>query len=102
MLSRRLECNKRWELRFGAEPQRVERICNSVDTEFFSRTPSRPETERFPTVVAATRVFPRERHRTMLRAVALLCVTVVCELLPECAIYRSPMAPTDDGILCTV
>lgn len=64
--------NKRWELRFGAEERRVERIYNSVDTEFFQPHPKPPETERFPTVVAATRVFPLKDIETMLQAAALV------------------------------
>jgi glycosyltransferase involved in cell wall biosynthesis len=64
--------NKRWELRFGAEEHRVERIYNSVDTEFFQPHPKPPETERFPTVVAATRVFPLKDIETMLQAAALV------------------------------
>ncbi len=64
--------NKRWELRFGAEEAKVERIYNSIDTEFFQPHPKPPETERFPTVVAATRVFPLKDIETMLRAAALV------------------------------
>jgi glycosyltransferase involved in cell wall biosynthesis len=64
--------NKRWELRFGAEEARVERIYNSIDTEFFQPHPKPLETERFPTVVAATRVFPLKDIETMLRAAALV------------------------------
>lgn len=64
--------NQRWELRFGAEAEKIERIYNSIDTDFFQPHPKPPETERFPTVVAATRVFPLKDIETMIRAAALV------------------------------
>jgi polysaccharide biosynthesis protein PelF len=64
--------NKRWETRFGADEAKIERIYNSVDTEFFRPHPKPPETERVPTVVAATRVFPLKDLETMIRAAAVV------------------------------
>jgi glycosyltransferase involved in cell wall biosynthesis len=60
--------NRRWELPYGAAPERVETIANGIDPGVFVPQPKPPSTAGTPTVVAAARVFPLKDIETMIRA----------------------------------
>jgi polysaccharide biosynthesis protein PelF len=63
--------NTRWELRWGADAQRVQVIHNGVDTDAFRPRPQRDSGVR-PTAVIAARVFPLKDIETLIRAVHVL------------------------------
>lgn len=60
--------NKRWEVRYGADPARIETIYNGVDPQVFVPRPKPAEWEGVPVVVAAARVFPLKDVETMIRS----------------------------------
>jgi polysaccharide biosynthesis protein PelF len=64
--------NKRWELRYGADPARIRTIYNGIDTDRFTPKPKPPETAARPTVVAAARVVPIKDIETMIQAAAIV------------------------------
>ncbi|MBA2560860.1 MAG: GT4 family glycosyltransferase PelF [Propionibacteriales bacterium] len=63
--------NKRWELRYGAELDRIETIYNGVDPHVFVPKPKPAEWQGVPVVVAAARVFPLKDIETMIRSAAV-------------------------------
>jgi glycosyltransferase involved in cell wall biosynthesis len=63
--------NKRWELRYGAAPGRIETIHNGVDPQVFLPKPKPAELLGVPVVVAAARVFPLKDIETMIRSAAV-------------------------------
>ncbi len=63
--------NRRWELRHGAEPDRIRTIYNGVDPAVFKPRPRPAGDGGRPTVVAAARVFPLKDVETMIRAAAV-------------------------------
>jgi polysaccharide biosynthesis protein PelF len=65
--------NHRWEVRYGAEPARIETIYNGVDPEVFAPRPRPPGP---PTAIAAARVFPLKDIETMIRAAAVVRETI--------------------------
>jgi len=70
--------NKRWEVRYGADPERIETIYNGVDPTVFQPRPKPSEWAGVPVVVAAARVFPLKDIETMIRSAA-----VARESLPD-------------------
>jgi glycosyltransferase involved in cell wall biosynthesis len=64
--------NSRWELEYGANPDKIRVIYNSIDTDFFVPQPKPPQTAHRPTVVASARVFPLKDLETMIRAAAFV------------------------------
>jgi glycosyltransferase involved in cell wall biosynthesis len=64
--------NKRWELRYGADPDKIRTIYNGIDTYRFAPKPKPKETIERPTVVAAARVVPIKDIETMIRAAAVV------------------------------
>jgi len=67
--------NRRWELPYGAAPERIETIVNGVDPDVFVPRPKPPEITR-PTVVAAARVFPLKDIETMIRSALIVRETI--------------------------
>lgn len=65
--------NRRWEVRYGADPARIETIYNGVDPEVFAPRPKPPGP---PTAIAAARVFPLKDIETMIRAAAVVRRTI--------------------------
>ncbi len=63
--------NRRWEIPYGAAPERIETIYNGIDPEVFVPAPKPPHTAKRPTVVAAARVFPLKDIEMMIRAAAV-------------------------------
>lgn len=63
--------NKRWEVRYGADPERIETIYNGVDPQVFLPKPKPAEWQGVPVVVAAARVFPLKDIETMIRSAAV-------------------------------
>ena len=61
--------NHRWELRYGADPERIETIYNGVDPEVFRPRPKPPGP---PTALAAARVYPLKDIETMIRAAGVV------------------------------
>ncbi len=57
--------NHRWEVRYGADPERIETIYNGVDPEVFRPRPKPPGP---PTALAAARVYPLKDIETMIRS----------------------------------
>lgn len=66
------EFNRRWELPYGAPPERIRPIANGVDPGLFSPQPKPAHTARRPVVVAAARVFPLKDVETMIRSAAVV------------------------------
>lgn len=63
--------NRRWEQRYGAEPERTRTIYNGVDPNLFVPRPKPESTAGRPTVVAAARVMPVKDVETMIEAAAV-------------------------------
>lgn len=63
--------NRRWEIRYGADPAKIETIYNGIDPDVFRPKPKPPKTAHRPTVVAAARVMPIKDIETMIRAAAV-------------------------------
>ena len=63
--------NRRWEIRYGADPAKIETIYNGIDPDVFRPKPKPPRTAHRPTVVAAARVMPIKDIETMIRAAAV-------------------------------
>lgn len=73
-----VEYNRRWELPYGAPPERIRPIYNGVDPGLFVPKPKPAETAGGPVAVAAARIFPLKDIETMIRSAA-----VARDLLPE-------------------
>ena len=73
-----VEYNRRWELPYGADPERIRPIYNGVDPGLFIPRPKPLETAKGPVAVAAARIFPLKDIETMIRSAA-----VARDLLPE-------------------
>ena len=63
--------NQRWEVRFGAPPERIRTIYNGIDPDLFVPAPKPPELKDVPVAVAAARVFPLKDIETMIRAASV-------------------------------
>jgi len=63
--------NQRWEIPFGADPERVATIYNGVNPETFVPGPKPEQFQNYPTCVAAARVFPLKDIETMIWATAI-------------------------------
>jgi glycosyltransferase involved in cell wall biosynthesis len=61
--------NHRWEVRYGADPARIETIYNGVDPQVFAPRPKPPGP---PTVLAAARVYPLKDIETMIRSAGVV------------------------------
>ncbi len=59
--------NQRWEMRYGADPSRIQTVYNGIDPQVFMPGPKPPELETVPIAVAAARVFPLKDIETMIR-----------------------------------
>lgn len=70
--------NRRWELPYGAPPERVRTVFNGVDPGMFVPGPKPATTRHRPTAVAAARIFPLKDIEMMIRAAA-----VTRELVPD-------------------
>ncbi len=60
--------NQRWEIRYGADPDRIQTVYNGIDPQVFVPGAKPPELERVPVAVAAARIFPLKDIETMIRA----------------------------------
>ncbi len=60
--------NQRWEIRYGADPARIQTVYNGIDPQVFVPGPKPAEMESIPIAVAAARVFPLKDIETMIRA----------------------------------
>lgn len=60
--------NRRWELPYGADAERVETIPNGIDPALFTPSAKPPSTAGRPVAVAAARVFPLKDIETMIRS----------------------------------
>ncbi len=69
--------NRRWELPYGADPERIEPIYNGIDPGLFVPKPKPPSTAGGPVAIAAARIFPLKDIETMIRGAA-----VARELVP--------------------
>ncbi len=63
--------NRRWEVPYGAQPEKIRTIYNGIDPEVFVPRPKPQKTAGRPTVVAAARIFPLKDIETMIRAAAV-------------------------------
>jgi glycosyltransferase involved in cell wall biosynthesis len=59
--------NKKWEMKFEANEEKIEVIYNGIDPKRFKPLPKPPQTRYRPTVVAAARVYPLKDIATMIR-----------------------------------
>src|SRR5207248_6296710 len=66
-----VEFNRRWELPYGADAERIRVIYNGVDPGVFVPKPKPAATSGRPTAVAAARVFPLKDIETMIRSAAV-------------------------------
>ena len=73
-----VEYNRRWELPYGADPQRIRPIYNGVDPGLFVPRPKPAELAGGPIAVAAARIFPLKDIETMIRSAA-----VARDLVPD-------------------
>jgi glycosyltransferase involved in cell wall biosynthesis len=60
--------NKRWEVRYGAEPSRIETVYNGIDPHVFRPAPKPADLTDVPVAVAAARLFPLKDIETMIRS----------------------------------
>jgi polysaccharide biosynthesis protein PelF len=63
--------NRRWELPYGIDPERIVTVVNGVDPALFTPRPKPAGRAGRPTVVAAARVFPLKDMETMIRSAAV-------------------------------
>ena len=63
--------NRRWEIPYGAAPEKIRTIYNGIDPDVFVPRPKPEKTAARPTVVAAARIFPLKDIETMIRAAAV-------------------------------
>ncbi len=63
--------NQRWEIRYGADPSRIQTVYNGIDPQVFVPRPKPAELEVVPVAVAAARVFPLKDVETMIRSAAV-------------------------------
>ncbi|MBS1251710.1 MAG: N,N'-diacetylbacillosaminyl-diphospho-undecaprenol alpha-1,3-N-acetylgalactosaminyltransferase [Anaerolineales bacterium] len=63
--------NRRWEVPYGAHPDRIETIYNGINPKIFVPKPKPARTANRPTAVAAARVFPLKDIETMIRSAAV-------------------------------
>lgn len=66
-----VEYNRRWELPYGADPERIRPIYNGVDPGLFVPKVKPPATADGPVAVAAARIFPLKDIETMIRSAAV-------------------------------
>ncbi|HEA31232.1 MAG TPA: DUF3492 domain-containing protein [Leeuwenhoekiella sp.] len=64
--------NKKWEIRYGADPKKIQVIYNGIDTDLFSPMPKPEHLANIPTVVAAARIFELKDIITMIRSCAVV------------------------------
>lgn len=64
--------NKRWEVRFGAAPHKIETIYNGINPQVFVPREKPGTTRGIPTVVAAANIMPLKDIETMIRACDLV------------------------------
>ncbi len=60
--------NQRWEIRYGADPARIQTVYNGIDPQVFVPGPKPADLEAVPVAVAAARIFPLKDLETMIRA----------------------------------
>ncbi len=65
--------NQRWELRCGADPERIQTVYNGVDPEHFAPAGDEPAV---PTISWAGRIDPIKDLETLIRAFALVATAV--------------------------
>lgn len=70
--------NRRWEIPYGASPEKIKTIYNGVDPSLFVPKPKPNKTAGGPVAVAAARIFPLKDIETMIRSAA-----VARESLPD-------------------
>lgn len=70
--------NKKWEIYFEANNDKIDVIPNGIDTDRFAPVNKDPQKKRRPTVVAAARVYPLKDIKTMIRSCA-----VAKEVIPD-------------------
>jgi len=68
--------NRRWELPFGADADKVQTVYNGIDPALFTSRPKPASRVGHPVVVAAARVFPLKDVETMIRAAAIVRETL--------------------------
>lgn len=64
--------NKKWEVLYGANPEKIEVIYNGIDEHLFTPRPKPKHLEHIPTVVALARVFELKDLITMIRSCAVV------------------------------
>jgi glycosyltransferase involved in cell wall biosynthesis len=64
--------NKKWELLYGANPNKIEVIYNGIDENVFTPRPKPAHLQGIPTVVALARVFELKDIETMIRSCAVV------------------------------
>ncbi len=64
--------NKKWELLYGANPDKIQVIYNGIDTDLFKPQPKPAHLLNIPTVVAAARVFDLKDIITMINSCAVV------------------------------
>jgi glycosyltransferase involved in cell wall biosynthesis len=63
--------NRRWEIRSGADPDKIKVVYNGVSPSVFVPKPKPPKTANRPTVVAVTKLAPIKDIETMIRSAAV-------------------------------
>lgn len=63
--------NRRWEIRYGADPKKIKVVYNGVSPWVFVPKPKPAKTAHRPTVVAVTKVVPIKDIETMIRSAAV-------------------------------
>jgi glycosyltransferase involved in cell wall biosynthesis len=63
--------NRRWEIRYGADPEKIKVVYNGVSPWVFVPKPKPVTTAHRPTVVAVTKVVPIKDMETMIRSAAV-------------------------------
>jgi len=64
--------NKKWEVLYGANPDKIKVIYNGIDHRLFKPRPKPEHLKNIPTVVAAARIFELKDILTMIRSCAVV------------------------------